>query len=181
MTVFTREQIAQRICQGQLLFIYQDSLINATKWAPHHPGGHLAILHFVGRDATDEVDAYHSEPAKQRILKYAIGHVIVDEDIGWRPLTPPIALGLIHRDGRWIREGEVRLGAGVEEPTPLSLEPDPSLDLVKERIRSKAYRDLRTKISNAGLFKRPGPLAGYGGDIVRYAILGGAAFGLHVL
>ena len=178
--LLTRDQIAQRICQGQILFIYQKHVVNATKWAPLHPGGNLALLHFVGRDATDEVDAYHSEQAKQRMLKMVVGHVQVDEATGWRPLTPPIALGFIQRNGKWTREGDVRLGSGLLFPTPEALEPTSDMDATTEKMRSKAYRDLRSRIEDAGLFRRPGPLAGYGSDILRYVALGSAAFGLHL-
>jgi delta8-fatty-acid desaturase len=92
-----------------VLIIYNSQLINATKWAPSHPGGALALLHFVGRDATDEIDAYHSEPAKKRMERMVMGRVEFEEQEGWKPLTPPIALGLVqHKDGQaghWMSGG----------------------------------------------------------------------------
>ena len=190
--ILSRNQVAERICQGAVLIIYHSQLINATKWAPSHPGGALALLHFVGRDATDEIDAYHSETAKKRMDRMVMGRVEVDEEEGWKPLTPPIALGLIqHKDGQpghWMREGEVRLADGKVEGdvskaiitlTPDQLEPlDTGLSRRTEQIRSKAYRDLRRKITEAGLFERPGPLSGYGSDIARYTFLATMAFGL---
>ncbi len=46
-------------------------VINASAWLRHHPGGALAILHFVGRDASNEVDAYHSPEAIKRLERFA--------------------------------------------------------------------------------------------------------------
>jgi delta8-fatty-acid desaturase len=153
----------------------------------------LAIAHFVGRDATDEVEAYHSTEAIARLRKYAIGRVEFDDELGWPALTPPIALGLIRHPngvkGDWKREGSVRL-AGVNDDRPdgivklraEDLEPAPSeLDLRMERRRSKAYHGLKDKLKEAGLFEWPGPLIGYGKDLARYSLLGMSAFGLFFL
>jgi delta8-fatty-acid desaturase len=191
--VLDRHTIAQRICSGELLFIYHSLVINASAWSAKHPGGVLAILHFVGRDATDEVEAYHSTEAIARLRKYAIGRVEYDDEIGWAALTPPIALGLIRHPngvkGDWKREGAVRLAGGPDDGpdgivklTAEELEPMPSeLDLRMERRRSKAYHGLKHKLMDAGLFEWPGPLIGYGKDLARYSVLGGLAFGLFFL
>lgn len=186
----TRPEIAERICGGASLFIYRERVINATSWERHHPGGALAIQHFVGRDATDEVEAYHSPAALERIAKYAIATVEVDAKTGWRPLTPPIAVGLVrHPDGvkgHWAREGNVRLaGAAASSDiitlTPSDIEPAVSdLDAAREKSRSDAYHELKSRIKDAGLFERPGPLGGYGSDLIRYSFLGAMAFGLHL-
>lgn len=192
--VLDRHIVATRICAGELLFIFHTLVINASSWAKYHPGGVLAILHFVGRDATDEVEAYHSKEALARIRKYAVGRVEVDDELGWPPLTPPIALGLIRHPngtkGDWMREGSVRLGrtrlaSGQQEVVklkPEDLEPEPSeLDLRMERRRSKAYQQLKSKLLAAGMFEWPGPLIGYGKDLARYGLLGGSAFALFFL
>jgi delta8-fatty-acid desaturase len=117
LPLVSRDEVAQRVTQGATLIIYHSTLINATSWAPNHPGGALALLHFVGRDASDEIDAYHSTHALQRMERFVVGRVDVDEDTGWQPLTPPIALGLVrHPDGikgHWAREGMVSLGQAV--------------------------------------------------------------------
>lgn len=119
----------------------------------------------------------------------------VDPEEGWRALTPPIALGLVqHPDGvkgHWISEGPVVLGAtmnmaGVKQEvvvlSPEQLEPlDTILDRKQEQLRSRAYHDLKSRIKEAGLFDRPGPLSGYGSDLLRYTALGGSAFALYFL
>lgn len=204
--VLDRQEVAQRICKGQALFVYHAKVINATAWLRHHPGGALAILHFVGRDASNEVDAYHSPEAIKRLERFAIGTVEIDDRLGWSPLTPPISLGLVQHPsgvkGEWIREGAVTLGEDVlsgrpstttpllekGDPTdrtapirllPEHLEPKSStVDRQQEQLRSLAYQQLKIKLQKAGMFRRPGPLAGYGSDIIRYLLLGGLAFSL---
>ncbi|KAK4687824.1 sphingolipid 8-(E)-desaturase, partial [Tremellales sp. Uapishka_1] len=213
--VLSRAEVADRIISGSLLFVYRSQVINATNWAPFHPGGSLAILHFVGRDATDEVEAYHPPAALERLEKLSIGTAEIDEQVGWKPLTPPIALGLIkHPDGvkgHWAREGNVSLAQSILQrgisldPTsaPIPIVPNPNLnardakteiitltpgelepvasdlDAKVEKARSDAYRGLKDKLVEAELFERPGPLAGYGTDILRYTLLGSLGFGLY--
>ena len=195
----TRAEV-ERICAGQLLLLRDEEVLNVTNWAKHHPGGALALQHFVGRDAGDEIVAYHSEGTLDRMSKFVVGRVELDDTTGWKPLTPPIALGLRpHPDGvkgHWMREGRIRLeaepecgttttstvnhgpmGLEVVTITPNDIEPpaQPEVDLRTERKRSKAYRTLKARIEQAGLFRPPGPLAGYGEDIARYLILAGAS------
>ncbi|WVR03168.1 hypothetical protein IAU60_000159 [Kwoniella sp. DSM 27419] len=209
--VLSRSDIAFKICSGQQLVILHDSILNVTSWAPFHPGGALALLHFVGRDASGEIEAYHSNETLERMKKFVVGKVEVDEK-GWMPLTPPIALGLVqHPDGNkghWAREGAVTLGESILQkgisldpasapipsiPTARSIPPNPpviiitpkdlepvisDIDRQREQIRLQAYHELRKRIVEAGLFKRPGPLAGYGSDLIRYTILGGGSLWL---
>ena len=203
----SRAEIATRIANGALLIIHDCCVLDVTSWAPIHPGGTLALLHFVGRDATDEIEAYHSQTALERMKKFMIGTVDIDQGTGWEALTPPIALGLVrHPDGvkgHWTREGKIILGdmmvrhdmasqnnlapvgstsADVITLRPAQLEPPPShLDSRTERLRSKAYRDLKRRVERAGLFDRPGFLAGYGSDLARCTALGGTALALFFL
>lgn len=113
-----------------------------------------------------------------------------------RPLTPPIALGLV-RDKTsstgWRREGPVELATKLKTdadkqpstgdahltPEMLELGPEHDLDLSLEASRSRAYRDLKSRIEAAGLFSAPGTLMGYGADVARYSILAGLAAWLY--
>ncbi|WRT63320.1 uncharacterized protein IL334_000225 [Kwoniella shivajii] len=208
--LFSRSEIASRICSGQQLIILHSRVINVTSWSPFHPGGSLALLHFVGRDGSDEIEAYHSEETLKRMEKFVVGKIELDKK-GWLPLTPPIALGLIkHPDGikgHWAKEGQVTLAESILQKT-ISLNPEkapipsiptgngiknldvhtlspeelePPLSDMNREIeykRSLAYQELRKRVVDAGLFKPPGPLAGYGSDLARYTILALAAFGL---
>ena len=94
--VWTREQVAAKILAGETVFILNGNLIRVpASWLSQHPGGKLAILHFVGRDATDECEAFHSAETLRRMKGYGIGQVEMGED-GWAPFMPPIATG-------WVR------------------------------------------------------------------------------
>lgn len=109
--VWTRDEVAARILAGDNIFIYRSRVIRAPpSWLERHPGGELAILHFVGRDATDEVDAFHAEQSRNKLLGYTIGRVVVDEN-GWEPFVPPFMNGWVWKDGKdgkrqWMREAD---------------------------------------------------------------------------
>lgn len=53
----TRKQMAFLITQGHLLTIHRQFIYRLNSWLGTHPGGDLPVLHFVGRDATDEIEA----------------------------------------------------------------------------------------------------------------------------
>ncbi|CAO1634175.1 unnamed protein product [Sympodiomycopsis kandeliae] len=105
---FSRSQLAERIAQGETLVLRERTIYKLDSWLSRHPGGELAILHFVGRDASDEIEVYHSEEILRRMAAFAIG-TLAEEDWlgaqrpdgqyeGYRPLVPPIQLG--YRNGR---------------------------------------------------------------------------------
>lgn len=73
--VIPRTTLKQRIVAGDHLVIYHRQVLDLTRWAAKHPGGQLAILHFVGRDATDEMDAYHSEKDINRFKGFVCGRI----------------------------------------------------------------------------------------------------------
>lgn len=56
-TYTTAAEVAQLIDQGQPIVIHEGYALQLGTWMNQHPGGHLAILHMVGRDATDEINA----------------------------------------------------------------------------------------------------------------------------
>ena len=63
-----REDIAKRILAGEVIFILGDKVIRVPQsWMAKHPAGALPILHYVGRDATDEVEAFHAGPTLKKM------------------------------------------------------------------------------------------------------------------
>lgn len=56
--ILTRSQVEGMIADGRSIIILDGKVIKADAWLPYHPGGDKAIRHMVGRDATDEVNAY---------------------------------------------------------------------------------------------------------------------------
>lgn len=57
-TIFTRAQIEALIADGRSIIIVDGKVLKVDAWLPYHPGGDKAIMHMIGRDATDEVNAY---------------------------------------------------------------------------------------------------------------------------
>lgn len=198
--VWTRAEIAERIVTGDNLVILQGQVLRVpASWLVAHPGGSLSILHFVGRDATDEIEAYHPAAVLSMMKRYAVGIVYVGKE-GWAPLLPPVQNGWVRRMGgsgkaEWHREAEPMISMSdasapsrsspeillVHKDTPLSagrpslesLEPSLgklSLDVQTEHAR--AYRELHDRVTKAGLYQCR-YLTGYGPEVARYLILAG--------
>lgn len=55
--LISAREIEGLIADGQLIVIYEGLALKLDNWLDKHPGGHLAIHHVVGRDATDEINA----------------------------------------------------------------------------------------------------------------------------
>ena len=192
---WTRQQIADKILKGENLVIYRNQLIRISpNWLEEHPGGSIAILHFVGRDASDEIEAFHPNTALQRLLKNSIGDVQVSEE-GWDPLLPPIAAGWVRKvtpaGSKWHREAQrvhsdhdshftstsqvllVKRGAldTSADPSIADITPPPTtLSLRVQTAHSKAYKLLHQRITDAGLYQTR-YVAGYGPEVARYTSL----------
>lgn len=50
--------IVESIDNGDAIVILDRNVLKLNSWLRHHPGGDKAILHLVGRDATDEINSY---------------------------------------------------------------------------------------------------------------------------
>lgn len=55
--VISPQEVQDLILQGQSIVIYDEFVLRLDSWLDKHPGGRLAILHMVGKDATDEIVA----------------------------------------------------------------------------------------------------------------------------
>ncbi|CDO94979.1 unnamed protein product [Kluyveromyces dobzhanskii CBS 2104] len=95
-SVLSRRDIADRIANGQTIVIYDDVVLNLDKWIKSHPGGDKSIYHMVGRDATDEMNAYHDDKTVATFKKWKIGRI----DYAWENMLPPI------QGGRYLKAGE---------------------------------------------------------------------------
>lgn len=56
-TILSHEDVEALIAAGKKIIIVDGEALKVDAWLPYHPGGDKAILHMVGRDATDEVNA----------------------------------------------------------------------------------------------------------------------------
>lgn len=57
LKLMTRDEIEDLIAQGRKITIIHSQVIKVDPWLQYHPGGDKALLHMVGKDASDEVDA----------------------------------------------------------------------------------------------------------------------------
>ena len=107
LKTLTRSQLADRIAQGETLVLHRRKIYKLDRWLARHPGGELAILHFVGRDATDEIEAYHSDETISRLMsRFVIGYLDQADWDNYRPLVPPVQLG--YRKGKLDHRHQVR-------------------------------------------------------------------------
>ena len=58
--VLSRREIEALIADGRAVFVLDQHVVKADAWRKYHPGGDKAIMHMVGRDATDEVTGWVS-------------------------------------------------------------------------------------------------------------------------
>jgi hypothetical protein len=50
--------VIESIDNGDAIVILNRDVLRLNSWLSYHPGGEKAILHLVGRDATDEVNSW---------------------------------------------------------------------------------------------------------------------------
>ncbi|KAE8268644.1 hypothetical protein A4X09_0g3709 [Tilletia walkeri] len=189
---------------GGVLILFNRLILNPSDFLPSHPGGELAFLHFVGRDAQDEIEAYHSDAALKQMASWVVG--VLDEDDwmgrsssdghgsttkeelergGYVPLVPPIQLG--YRAGV-LEAPHAQAAAFSHHLTPSRpqsfplppdmLEPPPppanEVEPARERKMSQAYRELHRRIAGDGWYVLRP--AGYARECARYSLLGSLAF-----
>ncbi|KAG2023555.1 delta 8-sphingolipid desaturase [Coprinopsis cinerea AmutBmut pab1-1] len=194
--LWSRDAVAAAILDGDTLIVFRDHLLKIPdKWLNAHPGGNLALLHFVGRDATDEVEAYHLDDTLKLVPRYSVGRVVNSTEHPWKPFLPPIMAGWVRkRDAQgnpyWFREAhehrprnnatssspasEVLLVPNNSSPSPekgptLATITPPASDLspAVQARHSKAYKELHKRITEAGLYSTR-YITGYGPEILRY-------------
>lgn len=114
-TLFTRRQVEGMIAEGKAIVIVDDMVLRLDSWLHLHPGGERAILHMVGKDATDEVNALHGADTRLRMNKFQIGRIGSD----WLNFQPPIHGGVFRpyvgdENEDSFSEGEVQQQGSVE-------------------------------------------------------------------
>ena len=184
--LLSREEITSRILRGECIVIYDGHVLRIPKfWMDSHPGGSLSLLHFVGRDATLEIEAYHSQLTLHMVSKYSIGVVQAGSQKLWEPLLPPIAAGWIYKDGVWLHQASVSHSEPSQTylfaknpaepqslaPTKLDITlPPPTLSLEAQHQHALEYRKLHQRIIDASLYNTS-YLTGYGPEFARYVTL----------
>ncbi|KAM9897760.1 hypothetical protein OXX79_006696 [Metschnikowia pulcherrima] len=135
--ILTQQQIESLISEGKVVVIYKNSVLNLTPWLKFHPGGDKAVYHMVGRDATDEMLAYHSEETISIFNKWKIGEI----DYSWKNMLPPIQGAIYPVDVRTSREGE-SLSEKLDSASPIVSEDssETSIEFEEPKLNPKYHR-----------------------------------------
>ncbi|KAK0117635.1 hypothetical protein ONS95_011967 [Cadophora gregata] len=88
-TVLCPVEVNQLIDDGHAIVILDRKVLKLDSWLQYHPGGDKCILHMVGRDASDEIVAFHPADVRKQMLRYQIG-VLVNR---WENVLPPLQRG----------------------------------------------------------------------------------------
>ena len=127
--VLSRSEIIDMITDGKAIVIYKNNVLNLTPWIPRHPGGEMAVYHMIGRDATDEMIAYHSKETVDTFTKWKVGKI----DYYWENLLPPIQ-GAVYR-----KESITGQSRSVRE----------SLDSKLDNESTSSFEEIGTSISSS--------------------------------
>lgn len=121
--ILSRAQISDLIAQGKVIVIYKNNVLNLTGWMKYHPGGDKAVYHMVGRDATDEMLAYHSEETISVFSRWKIGSINYE----WHNMLPPIQ-GAVYKKGMSepLSLNDDILGKLLDSESPYMLKSDQS-------------------------------------------------------
>ncbi|KAF6829582.1 fatty acid desaturase [Colletotrichum plurivorum] len=93
--IITPREVEGMIADGKTIVILDDLVLRLDSWLQKHPGGRLAILHMVGRDATDEIKVYHSSATLKTMKAFRIGRKPAGP---WVNMTPPIRGGVYTKE-----------------------------------------------------------------------------------
>lgn len=144
MKLLSPDNVASLIAQGKAIVIYKDHALNLSAWLKFHPGGDKAVFHMVGRDATDEMLAYHSEETINLFKRWSVGRV----ELPWRNMLPPIQ-GAIYRENTRSEELSEKLD---RESFDMSSDTDRSSDEETEKYKKSGYIDTVRPIVPQGDF-----------------------------
>ncbi|KAJ6111685.1 hypothetical protein N7523_007746 [Penicillium sp. IBT 18751x] len=129
--VLSRREIEGMIADNKTIIIIDGKVLRLDGWIKFHPGGSLAIKHMVGKDATDEVNALHSQEARQRMSKFQIGSI----EGRWTNFLPPIQGGQFRPySGDECEDGDISSSELSEELSP---PPSPIFDAEDAGLRRR--------------------------------------------
>ena len=70
------EEISKHSPENGIWLVYEDLVLDVSKWYIHHPGSPKTILRFAGKDCTDEIRQMHYDFVIDNKLKhFVIGKV----------------------------------------------------------------------------------------------------------
>jgi delta8-fatty-acid desaturase len=155
--ILSRRQVEGLIADGGSIIIVDQMVLKVDPWLKYHPGGQKAIMHMVGRDATDEVYAYafpteasaylrptntscrlHSAETRMQMQRYRIGQI----NGRWANFVPPIQGGKFRSNGEGVVDTDEDEDDCEQNPTPttssdISRTPSPIFDTRDASIRRR--------------------------------------------
>ncbi|KAL7905737.1 fatty acid/sphingolipid desaturase [Trichoderma velutinum] len=136
LPLMTRDEIEALIASGRHIIIHRGYVLRLDAWLQYHPGGAKAIMHMVGRDATDWVEVIHSQEAKEKMTRYRIGRI----EGSWLNFRPPIQGGIF----RTMEEIESDHSKGIHDistgediSSASSRAPSPVFDVDLKSLRDR--------------------------------------------
>ncbi|GME68866.1 hypothetical protein B5S31_g795 [[Candida] boidinii] len=93
--IYSPSEIEDLIARGSIIIIYKRNVLKLNGFIERHPGGEKIIHHFIGRDATDEMNSYHVDETVNAFNKFKIGEI----DHSWINFLPPIQGGIYKKIG----------------------------------------------------------------------------------
>ncbi|GAP92691.2 putative fatty acid desaturase [Rosellinia necatrix] len=142
--------IKRMIADGHTIVIFDDFVLRLDSWLGKHPGGRLAILHMIGKDATDEMTVYHSAATLKTMQAFRIGRKPPGP---WTNLTPPIRGGVYQKQEEVVAKTDAAAWGIVEDTPPTS--EDSMDDEEKAALSSNLRRRAPTR--KASLVRDPVP------------------------
>src|SRR5258708_105819 len=128
-STISRDHVESLVAEGRKVVIVDGRVLKVDAWLPYHPGGDKAILHMVGRDATNEVKAFHSLDTQQFMHKFQIGRI----ESQWKDFLPPIQGGRFREkqeiEAESSQEGRVEDEIQDSSEEERSEEPSPVFEL----------------------------------------------------
>ncbi|CAG8029678.1 unnamed protein product [Penicillium salamii] len=143
-TLLSRRYIEGLIAEGKHVMIYENRVLKVDAWLKYHPGGEKPIKHMVGRDATDEINALHSQEARERMPAYQIGRI----EGTWINFLPPIQGGKyrLYTEDTCLSEEESTEHSSSGSSQGESAPPSPIFDPVDSK---STVRQRKSSSSNA--------------------------------
>jgi nitrate reductase (NAD(P)H) len=87
---FTMSEVREHASRDSAWIVVHGHVYDCTEYLKDHPGGADSILINAGTDCTAEFDAIHSDKAKELLVPYDIGELVVTAGTGDSPDTTPI-------------------------------------------------------------------------------------------
>ncbi|KAI9811018.1 MAG: hypothetical protein M1826_003347 [Phylliscum demangeonii] len=142
--ILSRRQVERLIAQGNTIIIVDGRVLRVDAWLRYHPGGDKAILHMVGRDATDEVNALHSAEARRRMNAFQIGRLAGP----WKSFLPPIQGGTFVEDGTEEEDEEPVRGVVGDHEAESASGSDGAVSPVFDGVDKSAAVSTTTSVSS---------------------------------